>query len=507
MNREFECSAFENVVETTYGRVRGYTFRGIHTFHGIRYAEAVRYHMPTPPRPWSGVRNAFDYGYTAPQMRKFQPVNTLFDAGYPWPEDEDCHFLNVWSPSLSGASRKPVMVWIHGGGYVSGSANMAREMDGTSLSLFGDVVVVSMNHRLSVLGCLDLSRYGGQYENSGNLVMADIVAALQWVRENIASFGGDPDNVTVFGHSSGGAKISNLLQISAADGLYHKAIIQTGIIPPTLRPDPEDSYALSEMLLKELGIAPQDVQRIETVPLDQLMSASAHAMEGLHAQGRNAVWGVHPNSYFAGDPLVVGLRAHAREIPIMTGTTIGEFWSLNSYPGRDELPDDLLEERLHEKFGDQTERLKRLFYEAYPWKHPSVLLSLDSHARLCALDFLDHALEMGCKKLYSYLFAWDFPYFGGMPAWHGAEIPFVFHNAQCVPLYSKPGVTQRLEAQISSAWVHFACTADPSCPELGAWPAYGATQKATMVFDEVCRLKTDYDRDLVELVQRTAPWF
>lgn len=436
MDQGFVCGAGANVVETTAGRVRGYTWQGIHTFHGIRYAEAERYHMPVPPRPWSGVRNAFDYGCAAPQMRRFQPVNTLFAAGYPWPEDEDCHFLNVWSPTLDRQARKPVMVWIHGGGYVSGSANMAREMDGASLSLHGDVVVVSMNHRLGVLGCLDLSAYGSAYANSGNLVMADIVAALQWVRENIAAFGGDPENVTVFGHSSGGAKIVNLLQIPAADGLYHKAIIQTGIIPPTLRPNEEDSLALADMLLETLGINRHDVQRVEQVPLAQLMHACAE--DKLRGQGRRVVWGVHPNGYYAGDPLVVGLREHAVQIPIMTGTTIGEFRALEGCPGRELLPDDLLEKRLRETYGARTERLKQLFHAAYPWKHPSVLLGLDAHARLCVLRFLDHALDRGCCRLYAYLFALDFPYMGVCRRGTGQRFPSFSIRRPACPCITGP---------------------------------------------------------------------
>jgi len=507
MSELFVCDASAPVVETTSGKVRGYIFNGIATFHGIKYADAKRYHMPEPAKPWAGVRNAFDYGFVAPLMKPEEPKNGLFDPHQHWPENEDCQYINVWTPSADAAARKPVMVWIHGGGYTHGSSVASFACEGTNLSRFGDVVVVSFNHRLNILGCLDLSEYGKQYANAGNLVMADIVEALRWVRDNIANFGGDPGNVTIFGHSSGGAKVANLLQIPDADGLYHKAIIQTGIIPPALRTIKEDGLAVARALLDELDIAKENAAEVERVPLASLVAAWHRIAPALRAQGKKVEWGVHPNDYYLGDPLVVGLREHARQIPIMSGSTIGEFWALSTYPGKTAFDEAMLNERLKQKFGAYAGKLSALFARAYPDKDPSVLLATDSHARLYNLKFMDLCAKAGCEKLYSYLFAFEFPYFGGMPAWHGAELPFAFHNTKSVPICNKRGVTERLERQVASAWVQFARTGDPTNESLPAWPAYRTGREATMVLDEVSGVRYDYDRELVEWIEKTAPWF
>ena len=222
----FECGKNAPKATTKAGVLRGFTLDGVHTFHGIKYADAKRFEMPQPVAKWEGVKNADSYGFTCPLMYDDAPGGELrYHHGY-WPSDENCQYLNVWTTDMS--ARKPVMVWIHGGGYSFGSCLELGAVDGDSLCRHGDVVVVTLNHRLNIIGFFDLSAYGEKYKYTANLGMADLVAALQWIKENIAQFGGDPDNVTLFGQSGGGGKIQTLLQMPSAEGLFHKAITQSG---------------------------------------------------------------------------------------------------------------------------------------------------------------------------------------------------------------------------------------------------------------------------------------
>ncbi|MFQ7749118.1 MAG: carboxylesterase family protein, partial [Eubacteriales bacterium] len=221
MAKKFVCSTTEPVVSTKAGKVRGFCVDGTYTFHGIKYADADRFQMPRPVEPWDGVKDALSYGYVSPMLDKETAVGEIMVPHRYWPKDENCQYLNIWSQSLCEEAKKPVMVWLHGGGFSAGSSIEQMAYDGENLSKFGDVVVVTLNHRLNILGYLDLSPYGEKYKNSGNAGNADLVAALQWVHDNIAAFGGDPENVTIFGQSGGGGKVSSLMQTPAADGLFH----------------------------------------------------------------------------------------------------------------------------------------------------------------------------------------------------------------------------------------------------------------------------------------------
>lgn len=504
MQGGFICTVNAPIAHTDAGKVRGFIQDGVNTFYGIRFAQARRYHRAEPATPWTGVKDAFNFGYVAPLMQREMPRRGLLDVYRYWPESEDCLYANVWSPSLDCQARKPVMVWIHGGGYTHGSSIASAACEGDALCRHGDVVVISFNHRLNILGCLDLSEYGKQYEHSGNLVMADIIEGLRWVRRNAAAFGGDPDNVTVFGHSSGGAKISNLIQMPEADGLFHKAIIMTGIIPPQLRVDPETSRARTRAIMEELGIDKDHGRRIESVPLDKLIAAGVRAEALLRSRGYKPNWGVHWGTDFRGDPLVTGLRTRAKDIPIMSGSSLGEH-DAYSFPGVECFTQTSLNQALEQKYGPSARRLTQLFQGAYPNKPLADLLAVNAHTRICNLDFMDLCTRSGCENLYAYVFAFDFPYCGGLPAWHGAELPFAFHTQGRVPICQAPGAGD-LADQMTAAWTNFARRGDPNGPGVPFWPAYRQDRKATMVFDLESQARTDYDRALVEAIGEAAPF-
>lgn len=220
MAKNFVCSQKTPIVRTKAGDLRGMYVDGTYMFFGVKYAEAKRFHMPKPVQPWTGVKEATSYGYVCPLLNQEAPSGEVLVPHRYWPMDEDCLNLNVWTQSINREAKKPVMVWLHGGGFYAGSSIEHVAYDGENMSKYGDVVVVSLNHRLNILGYCNLEAYGEEYANSGNAGNADMVEALRWIHDNIEAFGGDPDNVTLFGQSGGGMKVWTLLQTPAADGPF-----------------------------------------------------------------------------------------------------------------------------------------------------------------------------------------------------------------------------------------------------------------------------------------------
>lgn len=272
------------IVETTAGKVRGFTRNGINTFLGIPYAGTtegkVRYQAPTKVMPWTGLRSSMQYGFVSPQEPRLGWGNDEVAWMFDWDDGrpgEDCLRVNIWTPGVNDNRKRPVMVWLHGGGFSAGSGQELKSYYGENLSRRGDVVVVSLNHRLGVLGYLDLTQVGGaNYANSANAGMLDIVAALEWVRDNIANFGGDPGNVMIFGQSGGGGKVNALMAMPAAKGLFHKAAVESGSLLNAAKP--EDSAKLGAAVLQQLGISASQVDQIENVPVDRLIGAGRAAV-------------------------------------------------------------------------------------------------------------------------------------------------------------------------------------------------------------------------------------
>ena len=269
--KAFRCDE-TTLARTARGVLRGYFFDRTYVFKGIPYAESERFQPPVPVKPWEGIRDALSFGFVCPLMHQDTPNGELMVPHAYWPQDERCQNLNVWTTSLDPSAKKPVMVWLHGGGYSAGSSIEQLCYDGAAMAERGDVVVVTINHRLIILGYLDLSPFGEKYKNSGNCGHADMVAALEWVKENITAFGGDPDNVTIFGQSGGGMKVTDLCQIPAADGLFQRGIVMSGCIEPgIISPSTGDGTAIVKGILAELGTG--DVSVLETRPYPQLVEA------------------------------------------------------------------------------------------------------------------------------------------------------------------------------------------------------------------------------------------
>lgn len=495
------------VIETTGGKLKGYFYNGEYIFKGIPYAYADRFQMPQETK-WEGVKDVTSYGFVCPLLNQETPSGELLVPHRYWPQNEHCQNLNIWTKSLDQDTKNPVLVWLHGGGYFAGSSIEQVSYDGFNMCMNGDVVVVSINHRLNVLGYLDLSPFGEKYKNSGNAGHADMVAALRWIRDNISKFGGDPDNVTLFGQSGGGMKVADLMQISDADGLYHKGLIMSGVGDEKIIPSCcGDGREIVGALLNELGLKEDEVEKLETVSYYELAQAynrvsPSIAMKGGYVGGAPLV-----NDYYIGSPLQYGLREHAYDIPIMIGSVFGEFVFRPAEYNKTQLTDKEIEEIIGKVYGSHTSEIIHTFKKAYPGKNPIDVLDIDRVMRQPSKRLAKLHAEGGKAKTYLYNFTLEFPFQHGKIAWHCADIPFFFHNTDKVEICTIPDVSDQLEKQIFGALMAFAKTGSPNHANLPKWPEVTREEEPTMIFDKVCEVRYHYDDALYQLIDSILPPF
>lgn len=494
------CNPDEPMVETSKGKLRGLIVEGTYIFRGIKYADAKRFHMPEPVEPWQGVKDAIIYGTVCPEIQTVVPHDNYTVPHVFYSQDENCQYLNIWTQNPDVNAKRPVMVWLHGGGFSTGSGIEHFAYDGENMSRTGDVVVVTLNHRLNVLGFLDLSEYGEQYKYSGNLGMADIVSALEWVRDNIGAFGGDPDNVTIFGQSGGGGKVATLLQIPAADGLFHKAIIQSGIIRSFPVTGVRSSNNDASLIIKKLGISPEKIELIETVPYYLLARACMELGDG--AMMRFSP--VDDGDYYLGDAFSKGICEHARTIPVIVGTVLGEFsnnFDVEISDGRkNEWSQEVKEKLIREKFGSSADAIMEAFKKAYPEKNLADVLYADNMFRTGALEYSNLRVKSGCTNTYNYIFSLESPLYNGTLPWHNAEIPYVFHNADYLEASYIPGITEWLQDIVCGAWTTFTRCGEPGCIGMPHWDRFTVDNQATMIFDEEIRVGYGHDAGLMKLL-------
>ncbi len=510
------ASAKVAVVSGDAGRVQGFKRNGIFTFRGLPYATAERFKPPGKVTPWPGVRPTLSYGNICPQPinpQLAEPQTFISDSRY-WPASENCQNLNLWTPGLDGKKR-PVIVWLHGGGFFAGSSMELPLYDGTNLSRKGDVVVVSLNHRLNILGFLDLSAYGEDFKASGNVGMQDVVAGLQWVRSNIAAFGGDPSNVTIFGQSGGGGKVLTLLAAPSAAGLFHKAVIQSGVMgPPDARAlDQKVSRRVAELLFQHAGLGSGDIKGLQALSYEQLSAAGAKALADASkelAPGASGPlgfprvnWGpVWDRAFLPSRPFAGEAPAIAANIPLLIGSTLSEFQLINPrLQGRASWTDDQSMAFLRQMYGDRTDAIAAAFRRAYPGMKPYDWPTVDFAGREGALSVAAMKAAQPAP-VYNYLFAWASPVLdGAWAAGHSTELAFVFDNAELGIQSSGGGAeVDRLTDRISQAWINFARTGNPSHRGLPDWPRFTAQQPATMILQTRSELKVGHDAELVTLL-------
>lgn len=416
--------------------------------------------------------------------------------------EEGATRLNVWTSDVNG--KMPVMVWLHGGGFSSGAGYNNPNDSGRGLARQG-VVVVSVNHRLNILGFLDLSACGEEYKYSGNVGMLDIVAALEWVRDNISAFGGDPSNVTVFGESGGGCKVGTLMCMPSAKGLFHKAAILSGTLLNGNKA--EQTSRLGMKTLEKLGIVPSGVSKLNDIPYDQLVQAGYEAsreLTGIRRPGSANFWGFGPTmdgEILVQQPFQPSFSELSKDIPLLIGSTFNELQrtyyveqpSVNEACGI-----------LRQTYGDKTDDYIAAFKKAYPeFDTPADWLSVDQMFRPNTVATADARADEHAAPVYTYMFAWKSPVEGGrMGAAHAYELPFVFHTTEVSQQYlgEETDEIRALADKMSGAWVSFAKTGKPVVDGFD-WKPYSSKGGDVMYFGKECSLRQDFDRDLVTIMQ------
>jgi para-nitrobenzyl esterase len=497
------------VVETASGRVRGAIIEDVAAFKSIPYgaptAGANRFMPPREPTPWAGVRDALEYAGHAPQqgLRPATRPELADFSGPPdtSPETEDCLSLNVWSPGLRPTAKRPVMVWFHGGAFSYGTANAAR-LQGSRLAKHGDVVVVTVNQRLNIFGFLDLSAIGGMdFSASGNAGTLDMIAALEWVRDNIDRFGGDAGNVTIFGESGGGGKVCTLLAMPSARGLFHRAIVQSGA---AVRLRERDRAAkLSEAVLKALGLTKAEIGKLQSLPIAQLLAAVEPAQKAIVPApmplfDRYPFGPVVDGSIVPNHPFDPAAPAASADIPLLIGDMKDE---MASFLARDDkvwhrtLTEQELQDRITLVAGERTGHVIETYRSLYPGMNPAerlIATLTDSNFRIRSLIVAERKAVQAGAPVYMYSFEWETHVLGGrMKAPHALDVPFTFDTIDLTNATDRGGVAHRLAATVSGTWAAFAHTGKPEHPTLPRWPAYELTRRATLILNAECRIEDD----------------
>ena len=492
------AASFFPVVETADGQLRGMMVGGIAKFLGIRYGAptsgANRFMPPQPVAKWAGVRDALKYSDSPPQVpgdRRHAYADLIMFENQPAGPGEDNLALNLWSPTLSGTAKKPVIVVLHGGGFYGGSGN-AIGMDGEAMARFSDCVVISVTHRLGALGFLHLPAFGGErFDSSGTVGMQDIVAALRWVKENVAAFGGDPSRVLVYGQSGGGAKTSTLMAMPSGKGLFQRAGVMSG---SALRMMPEEiAIANAERLVGALGIAKGDVKALQSVPWTKLLETQATLEAAARAKGEapSSFAPVVDGTILPRHPFLPDAPAFSRDVPLIVSTVLDE----RSYRMTDfTMTEEQLLAFARERAGDRAEEVLALYREEDPDEKPFLLaarMDSDIWFRKGAFAQAELKARQNGGKVWSYLWTWPSPAYGGrFGAVHGIDVAPSLHSVRGA-LNGPSAESVAMADRIAGSWAAFAATGDPNSDYLPDWPAYDITSRATMILSDEPKVVND----------------
>jgi para-nitrobenzyl esterase len=494
------------VAKTQYGKVRGFVEDDVFTFKGVPYGQNTggenRWLPAKPPKPWDDERPTLIYGGNCPQnLHSFASVEQSFlfdwDDGY---ISEDMLKLNIWTPSLSGS--RPVMVYFHGGGFSFGSSYELPSHEGAQMARHHDVVQVSVNHRLNILGFFDLTEIGGSaYEDSVNVSMTDLVAALQWIRENIANFGGDPNKVMIYGQSGGGSKVTTLMGMPSAAGLFHRASVQSG--GGGNPPSAEQSRAYAKQVMVELGLGSNDIGALQKMEWSKLNSAANAAATKINGPARRNLGLGSPASAtprVGGGPTMDGriipVRSFhetvpdiSKNVPMLIGSVSEEGNNMSSRPTEAQWHDTLTRVIADSKASALIAAMKQA--------HPEKSIRTLSYG-VSGLQMRNRVTQMAKMKsdqkgapVYAYYFTWQSPMLEDAGAWHTAELQFCFDNTKrCMQGTGNTKAAQALAKTMATAWANFARTGNPSQRGL-TWKPFDGEKYATMVFDNKCRMVDD----------------
>lgn len=506
------------VVETTYGKVRGFVLRGVQRYLGIPYGAdtsgANRFMPPQKPKPWADVYPALWWGNTAPQNMENRYSNKHASFRDHWNYDdvsEDCLRLNVFTPAAGDGKKRPVLFWLHGGGFTNGNAIEQDGYDGENLARFGDVVFVSINHRLGPLGFCNLAGVGGErFAASGNVGMLDCVAALEWVRDNVARFGGDPSNVTIMGQSGGGAKVITLTAMPQARGLFHKAVVLSG---SSIRSGDKD-YAekLGASVVAEAGLDAGQLDKLQSMPWKEFYEVATKAQRKLQAEtqaaNRTAVgmrFGFGPSvdgTVLPQHPYFPEPSATAATVPMLICSTRNEQSPAWMDASLASVTLAQVVEKVRERagfgpgLGDRAQAVVDAYAQAFPDAKPVEIWSLVTSNRQGVAALAD-AKSKQPAPVYVAWFAWQPPLFDGRAgAFHCVDICFWFHNTDLMLTHTGGGARpRRLAEKMAGALVQFMKTGDPNGRGLPAWPRYTSAKGELLVLDDAPEVRGDFDRE------------
>lgn len=518
------------VVEVTDGWYLGTKEDGVYRFVGMQYGVAERFHTAVAPEPHAGIHTATTYGNSCPADESFGspavPVTAYQTPNAYYTENEDCLYINVWTPEMNPGAKKPVLFFIHGGGFSNGSANELTYYDGAEFAKANDMVFVSVNSRLNVLGYTDLSAYGEEYVNSGNAGQEDLVLALQWVQDNIDQFGGDASNVTLLGQSGGGSKVTSLLSCAPAQGLFSKAILCSGggAITQTSADSQACGVALVEKTKEVYGVESDEeaLVLLETMDYDDLREIAADTGVGAGPTVDGTF--IVESPY---DPATLGWTSMSDGIPMIISSTIAEMsgamadnclsalvnnstdfdptFTVEGYLesiNKNNMSEEYKQQALNDEFGEDTDAVVEAFLKAYPELEAYDVLRVNRRNNDMAIARANN----NSAPTYQVVFAWEFPIFGGQLAWHtGGDLPFIFQNLKFIEnqIAGDEAAAQKIADTASALFANFCKTGDPSIDGL-AWPAFTAEEGATMIITENSEVRNYHDKELFEVMPSSS---
>ena len=490
------------IAQTEYGKVRGFILRGIHQFLGIPYGADTsgknRFMPPQKPVPWNDIKPTIWWGNSAPQVMEKRYANAFSSFVDHWNYDdvsEDCLKLNIWTPALDKANR-PVIVWLHGGGFVNGNGIEQDGYHGENLSRMGNIVFCSVNHRLGALGYCCLSSVGGPLA-SGNAGNLDLVASLEWIKNNIAQFGGDPNNVTIIGQSGGGAKVTTLMNIPAAKGLFHKAVALSGSSLIGINKDYAEK--LGAKVLEEAGFKIGEFEKLQQMPWLEFIQIANRTVAkfseeakkmGIQREGFSPVSdGIHLSS----EPFFTG--GMSEDIPLMINTTFHEWTPSRSDASLEKVTWEEITEKLSARFGEKSSLIVSAYKKQFPTASPVEIWALILSNRKNAVAAADAKSKNGKAPVYLSWFGWQPPLFDGrMRAFHCIDICFWFYNTDLMFTHTGGGKRPRaLSSKMASSFIQFVKTGNPNGGGLPEWLPYSAEKGETMILDDLCLLQNNPD--------------
>lgn len=496
------------VAQTQYGKVRGYILRDVYTFCGIPYGASTagenRFMPPRPPEPWEDIRPAVFWGDTAPQItdNKYRnDYSTFVDHWNYYGVSEDCLSLNVWTPALEDNRKRPVLFWIHGGGFTNGNSIEQDSYRGENISRYGDIVFVSVNHRLGPIGFSDFSEVNGKkFAESGNVGILDLVAALKWVQNNIEQFGGDPGNVTIMGQSGGGAKVCTLVAMAETKGLISKGVALSGNIINAI--DSDYSSSLGKFIVKEAGVKPEEMHKLQQMPWREYIDLANRAAQEYNKQHgdnnrmRGAFGPVGDGFHIPMNTFFSDVNSPSNNVPMLFSSTTSEFSMSRNNAELEKMDMTQLVEWVTRMRGDNGKNIVDAYQKAFPDKKPIELLGLISSAR----DKVIQAANAKAKQnapVYLAWFGWEPPLFDGrMRAFHCLDISFWLKNTDVMLTHTGGGKRPReLSDKMTDALLSFMRTGNPNNESLPEWPVYTEEKGATMMLNDKCEVVYDPDRE------------